>query len=361
MDFFDVSKDWTILAPLSVPAARKGAEELSQYIDLLRQKAGTGRRQPPAIQDAAAGAPDDSAPLIILNPGEGSPWRNGFSWRLGEGRLEIYGDSGRGLWNGIFDFLAALGFRWPEPDREELPPPAAGGAYPLRDRRGRQAPASSAADLSRLIIGKKEKLKSREALARWAARNKIDCLVFSLRDRRLKQRGPRNHTPEALEHYALIFEAGGRELSLLAPRPYFLLRPELFRMESGRRVRDFNFCPTNPETIGLLKKTGAAIFGPLLRRRPELQTIHLWPGRGGENRWCSCPACRAFSAADQYRIAVNAAADLLTELAPEIKISLYETPDDGDEERNSIPLRPAVFALNRLPEALNAAGSGKGE
>jgi hypothetical protein len=348
MVFFDVSQDWTILAPLSVPAARRGAEELSHYIDLLRRKAVAGGGNPPAIQDAAAGAPDDSVPLIILNPGEGGPWRNGFTWRLGKGRLELYGDSGRGLWNGIFDFLGAAGLRWPEPGREELPPPAAGGLYPLRDSSARQTPAPSAADLPRLIVGKKENPKNREALARWAARNKIDSLVFSLQDRRLKQRGPRQGVPEALEHYALIPEAGGRELSLLVPRHLFLFHRDLFRMESGRRVRDFNFCPTNPETISLLKKTGAAIFGPLLRRRPEIRTIHLWPGQGGESRWCSCPACRAFSAADQYRIAVNAAADLLAE--PEITISLYETPDGGDEEQNSIPPRPNVFILKRLPD-----------
>jgi hypothetical protein len=348
MNFFDAARDWMILAPPS-PAARQGAAELSRYIDLLRRRAGSGRK-PPAIGDAAGPAPADSVPLILLNAGEGGPERNGFAWRLGEGRLEIYGDSDRGLLNGVFDFLDALGLRWPAPDREELPPPAA--AYPLRDNRGRRASAPSAAELPRLIVDKKSGAKDREALARWAARNRIDALVFSLRDRRLNRRPG---LPAAVEQYALITEAGGRDLSLLVPRRLFLFRRELVRMESGRRVRDLHFCPTNPETIGVLKKEAARIFRRVLDAHPDITVIHLWPGGEivhdiDEKSWCACPACRAFSAADQYRIAVNAAADVLAELAPETRISFYEKDgEEGEDERRHIPLRPQVFKLKRPP------------
>jgi hypothetical protein len=351
MVFFDVSKDWIILCPFSVPAALRGAEELSHYIDRLRLRAGPGSgTKPPAIQDAAAAAPEDSAPLILLNPGEGEPWRNGFTWRLGKDRLEIYGDSDRGLQNGIFDFLDALGIRWPEPGAEELPPPPGSGEYTLRDSRGRRPSAASPGDISRLAAGKKLKAKEREALIRWAARNRIDALVFSLRDRGQKRRSPQKGTPDAVEHYALIPEAGGWELSLLVPRRFFFFRRELFRMESGKRIRDFNFCPTNPETIALLKKEAARLF----RALPKVRVIHLWPDRGREKTWCACPACRAFSAEDQYRIAINAAADVLAELAPQARISLYEAPDEeaGAEAKTSVPLRPNVFRLALLPQTI---------
>jgi hypothetical protein len=102
-----------------------------------------------------------------------------------------------------------------------------------------------------------------------------------------------------------------------------------------------------------------------------MSIIHLWPDQDHEAAWCSCPACRAFSAAEQYRIAVNAVADLLAELAPAAKISLYEAPDgddgdDGDETdapRNNIPLRPNVFRLKAYPGSAPpfSAAAGKGE
>jgi hypothetical protein len=338
MNFFDAAKDWTILAPLSRTAARQGAKELSRCIDLLRRRAGIVRK-PPAVEDAAA-SPDDTVPLILLNPGDGGPERNGFAWRLGAGRLEIYGDSDRGLWNGIFDFLAALGLRWPEPGREELPAAAAAGV-PLRDNRGRQASAPSAAELPRFIIGERKNAKDREALACWAARNRIDALVFSLRDRGLRRR---RGLPAAMEQYALIPEAGGRELSLLVPRRLFLFHRDLFRMESGRRIGDLHFCPTNPETITRLKKEAARLFRRILAAHPEITVIHLWPG-GDEKSWCACPACRAFSAADQYRIAVNAAADVLADLAPAARLSLLEGKPEKDEPGGSVGLRPNVFVL----------------
>lgn len=346
---FDVSRDWVILTPYSVPAARRGAEELSRHIDLLRRRAETGSgKKPPAIEDAAATAPEE--PLILLNPGDGGPYRNGFSWRLGDGRLEIYGDSGRGLWNGIFDFLEALGVRWPEPGRGELPPPARGGLYPLRDNRARKA-SDPPAGVPRLILAGNGKPKNRDALIHWAARNKIDALILPLRD----LNRPRPRAPVLAEHYALIPEAGGWELSLLIPRRFFLFHRDLFRMESGKRNRAFNFCPTNPASISLLKKEAAKFFSALFRIHPEIEVIHLWPDRGHEKTWCSCPACRAFSTGDLYRIALNSAADVLAELAPKARLSLPESFTGGDESGGSVSLRPNIFPLERLPREIRGA------
>jgi hypothetical protein len=358
MIFFDVSRNWVILSPASVLT---GAEELSRCLGLLRSGAGLSLGPPP-VEDASGPAPEDSVPLIVLNAGEGSRSRNGFSWRLGTDRLEIYGDSDRGLFNGVFDFLDALGICWPDPDTEKLPPPtgtvqgAAFGNYPLRRDRMYSPSAASPPELRRLIISEKKKAKDREKLFHWAARNKIDALALSLKDHGLRTPlrpgvSPKKGTLETAERYALILEAGGWDLSLLVPRRLFLFRRELFRMESGKRTRRFNFCPTNPETISRLKKEAARIFRAVLGVFPDIRTWHLWADRGHETAWCSCPACRAFSVEDQNRIAVNAVADVLSKLAPQAKISLYETPgeDGGGEETSNIPLRPNVFKLNRLP------------
>ncbi|GHV63211.1 hypothetical protein AGMMS49587_12490 [Spirochaetia bacterium] len=383
MAFFDVSRDWVILAPQN-KAARTAAAELSRYIALLRKQAELNQK-PPAIKDADGPAPEDSVPVIILNSDNGSAARNGFTWRLGRDRLEFYGNSDRGLCNGVFDFLAALEIRWPERGREELPPPPAAGAYklklsdacsyPLREDRahvpsepaaepgGRgSTPDTALKNRRRLVVQGPVKPHDLDALIQWAARNRIDALVFSLREKSLWEKflkKPRRHWVfETAEKYSLAIEWGGWDLSFLAPRGYFFFHRELFRMDSGKRVKQYNFCPTNHETIILLKKQAAAIFreaAAIFREAasaaaPE-RVYHLWPDRGEERTWCSCPACRAFSPEEQNRIAVNAAADVLAEIDPHARLSWYEAPSDSPE--SEIPLRGNLFRLTELPEIVS--------
>ncbi|MDR2258753.1 MAG: hypothetical protein LBE14_06355 [Treponema sp.] len=350
MVFFNVSREWVIL---SSAAARTGADEIAHYLYQLRSRGGLSLGPPP-VEDAAGPAPADSVPLIVLNSGEtgGGRNRNGFSWRLGTDRLEIYGDSDRGLLNGVFDFLDALSIRWPEPEREELPPPAV--SYPLARDKAYSPSAASPDELPRLFADGKQKPKDRKKLFRWAARNKIDVVVFSLKDSGLRipagSGAAAKKSPfEMAKQYALILEAGGWDLSLLVPRWLFPFRRELFRMESGKRTWRFNFCPTNPETITLLKKEAARIFRGILDASPEILIWHLWPDLGHETTWCSCPACRAFSAEDQKRIAVNAVADVLAELAPQARLSLLESAAAEQGPGEGISLRPNLFYLKGLP------------
>jgi hypothetical protein len=159
MTDFDVSKNWIILIPADIPPAKKGAEELSRCIDLLRKQgpspAGTEAANlstppqaapdvpaPPLIRDTGQtlSPKEAAAPVILLNcdAGGGSSIRSsgGFSWRAGAERVEIYGKSPRGLIRGLFHFLESLGLAWPAPGEETLPPAngASGpGLYPLKD------------------------------------------------------------------------------------------------------------------------------------------------------------------------------------------------------------------------------------
>ncbi|MDR1899217.1 MAG: hypothetical protein LBQ55_04340 [Treponema sp.] len=346
MALFKVSREWIILAPVEVPAgtlaAGTAAGELSFYIAALRGRSGLARTAPP-VADAGGPAPPDAAPVILLNADPSARRRSGFTWRAGEDRVEIYGDSDRGLCNGVFDFLSNLGLRWPGPGREELPNPAGRGEYRLAADSAYTPSEESPEKRRRVVVDKKTAPRDRDALIRWAARNKINALVFSLDDRVLR----RPRLPAAAERYAMILEAGGRDLSLLVPRRYFLLHRDLFRMDGGRRVRRFNFCPTNPQTIALIKKEGKRRFGALLRRHPEIGTFHLWPDRG---RWCSCPACRAFSRSEQNRMALCAAADVLAELDPAARLSFFEETGGGPPEPAAAPLpRPNLFRLETLP------------
>ncbi|MDR1586667.1 MAG: hypothetical protein LBS57_04345 [Treponema sp.] len=358
MASFDVSRKWIILSPASIPAAGQAAAELADCISLLRSRAGLGKASP-VIENAETFSPPDSEPVILLNSGGASPDRNGYTWRLGRGRLEIYGDSDRGLCSGVFGFLSALGISWPKPGRELFPPPntgAAAGSYPLADDRACCPPASSPAGLRRLVINEKAKLKDPESIVRWAARNRCDSLVLSFAGKLLWDAA----FPGIVKKYAMMIEAGGWDLSLLLPRNLFFLHRELFRMEGGKRTPRHNFCPTNPKTMEVLQKNAARLFSraiPLMSGeaagggRP-VRVFHFWPDQGHEKSWCSCPACRAFTPEEQNRIALNIAADVLTRVDPNARLGFYEAPGEGGVSAES--------AAGRTPDE-GAAGTDKGE
>jgi hypothetical protein len=297
------------------------------------------------MEDALGSAPDDAVPVMVLHCDEGGGEKNGFAWRAGEDRIEIFGDSRRGLCNGVYDFLAALGFRWPKPSVEEVPPGdnARPWLFPLEKTRGK-APSQPVQAQRRLVLS-----GNRTAQILWAARNRIDALVIPPEQRRLffpKKIEFLKAQGEAFcslaDQYALTLEAGGWALSLLVPRRYFFRRRDCFRMEEGKRVKEFNFCPTNPETIGILREEAEKFF----RSHADVRVFHLWPDRGHEKTWCACPTCRAFTPEEQNRIAVNTAADVLLRVNPQALLSYYENSD----EPGSITVRVNMFPiLNCIP------------
>jgi hypothetical protein len=342
MASFDVSKGWVILVPPG-PGVKKVSEDAARCIGLLRKQAGLSL-PPPVLADASGPAPPLSVPVIVLNSEQGPVERNGFSWRAGPDRVEIYGESSRGLCNGVYSFLAALGMRWPGPGKELLPPCADKPAVYTLASPGACEPSRfygtgpEKAPWKRYVIDRKNPFLGspgkREALIAWAARNRYDALVFSL-----KAAG--KYTKSAGE-YALAAEAGGWELSLLLPRRFFLFHRDCFRMEDGKRRKEINFCPTNPVTLRIIKREAKKYF----QKRRNVRIFHLWPDRGNEKTWCSCPACRAFSPAEQNRIAVSAVADALSESGVTGLISCYEPLGEGGD----IPLRPNIFRIERMPE-----------
>jgi hypothetical protein len=356
MVHFDVSNDWVILIPPEPAAAQKAGADLARIIGLLREQAGLPPKIP-ALADAFQKAPDDDVPVILFNYGSDGDSGNGFSWRLGMNRLEVYGASGRGLCNGVYDFLAALAVRWPRPGQEELPVPRVSkpGVYSLGSAAGRRQSGTDPAKTRRLVITGKIPFKNREQAVLWAARNRIDALALPLEDpppAGLAGKFNRNREKllDLMKDYALIVEAGGWELSLLVPRKNFPFHREMFRMEEGKRVKQYNFCPTSPDTIAVIKREAERYF----RQNPEASVFHLWPDRKHELTWCSCPTCRAFTRQEQNRIAVSTAADVLAEIAPKSRISYYE---NGGEGGGILP-RPNMFALRLLPGEAGAEEEG---
>jgi len=370
MSNFDVSKEWVILVPPDVPDVKKAAGDLSRCIGLLANLGKNRYGKPPAalaapvIADASGTA--TAGPVIVLNSEGAGPERNGFSWRARSERVEIYGESGRGLCNGIYSFLSALGVSWPAPGEEELPLPVAKDpqCFPLVND-GVNEPSKyegcegdpAAVPWRRFVpAGKKTVkniLKRSEAFIAWAARRRYDAVVFplavfisELSGGKLKQ------FRQAAGEYGITLEAGGRDLSALVPRSYYFLHKDIFRMEEGVRKRANHFCPTNPATIRVIGKEG----GKLFRAAAEVKVFHLWPDKGAETVWCSCPSCRAFTPSEQNRIGVNSAADVLAAVNPGASVTYYEKSGEG----GNIPLRKNLFRMEKLPEEKECFGKKTG-
>ena len=351
---FDVTRNWAVLVPPGLTAAQLAGADLRRILALLRAQAGSDLKEPP-IWDSSAPI-DSSVPVIVLN-GEPNSAANGFSWRFGIDRIEIYGASERGLCNGVYDFLAALGVNWPKPGEEILPKPHCPAEYPLRAASAYQGTVKESDKWRRLVITGATPFSRWEDFLIWAVRNRIDALVLPFAKKLSFLAGltgkygrVRENLLNLAKQYALPVEIGGRELDHLVPgrhffTRHFFTRKDIFRMEGGKRVRDHNFCPTNPDTIALLKTEARRLFGEY----PDTLIFHLWPERNAEHLWCSCPSCRAFSREEQNRIAVNTAADVLAEINPGAKISYYENTGESGANPNEVIPRPNMFKLRLLP------------
>ena len=351
MAILDAVKEWLILIPPETPQAEKCAEDLSRYIGLLNAINGKNAANPPKI--AIATHPDawEENAFIILNCEDSCPERNGFEWRAEPERVEIYGESYRGLCNGVYSFLAALGIRWPSPGLEKIPPlgfsPASASACEPSHFNG-ENPA--AAPWLRFVpAGKteiKKILKNSKDFAAWAARNRYDAIILPLWTFASGKTGQKiMRLKEFLTAYGIAIEAGGHDLSSLVPRKHFIFHRDFFRMEGGKRKKEHHFCPTNPGTIALAGKEGNRLF----HAAQDIKTFHLWPDEGFETAWCSCPTCRAFTALEQNRIAVNIAADVLAKMHPDAFISFLEKSGEDGNPPGNIHLRKNTFITEILP------------
>jgi hypothetical protein len=298
---------------------------------------------------------------VLNNEGFG-PERNGFDWRAASERVEIYGESVRGLCNGIYSFLAALGINWPEPGQEKLPAPTAAnptGSFKGTSSQSYSLTNNSACEPSHYegenpaeapwrrfvpagMKSVKNILKKGEAFAAWAARRRYDAIVFPLAAFAPDMRRKLKELKKTAAEYDIALEAGGRDLSSLMPRKFFFLHREFFRMADGKREKAHHFCPTNPGAIRLIGKEGEKMF----RAAGETKVFHLWPDKGAETAWCSCPSCRAFTPQEQNRIGVNIAADILAVLEPSSSITYFEKSGEG----GNISLRKNLVKMERLPE-----------
>ena len=121
----------------------------------------------------------------------------------------------------------------------------------------------------------------------------------------------------------LRLEIGGHGMSACLPRDMFEKEPELFRMFQpedfgGKRMKDSNFCATNPKTRDIVKENFKKKLEPGIRR--GYHAIHGWaddlPGGG----WCMCSRCRALLGTDQSQLTMNLEAQAVKELGVDMRV-----------------------------------------
>jgi hypothetical protein len=204
------------------------------------------------------------------------------------------------------------------------------------------------AERRRLFLDAKSGRKDKIEIIKWAAQNNYDTLVFPLTE---CFSGLHREYVKLIKRYELTIEAGGRELSTLLPRNLFTFHRDLFRMEQGRRKKKYHFCPTNPKTTALITESAQKLFTRSLQTVTPKRIFHLLPDEGHDNTWCACPACRAFSPAEQNIIAVNSAADVLAKLDPDARISFLDL--NNEPEKAGITPRKNMFKLVNVTSKSN--------
>ncbi len=198
----------------------------------------------------------------------------------------------------------------------------------------------------RLFINRKTSSKDRKKIILRAAEN-YDTVVFPLGEKLSAE----TDYIKLARKLNLNIEAGGRELSLLLPRKKFLFHRDLFRMEHGKRKLRHFFCPTNPKTTAAIAEQAEKLFSASLQILSSPRVFLLLPDEGQEKMLCACPACRAFSAAEQNVIAVSAAADVLAKLDPSALIAFAdirtELEIEAASERGQTGIAPRInmFAI----------------
>ena len=310
----DLARDWHIVLPSVAPVARLAADELQ---DVLQRIA--GRRLPVERETR----PGSSSIRLVHDTGG----RDGFAWQADANGVELHGRNPRGLLYAVYDFLEALGCRWVSPGAsgERLP---SGTRFDLPD-----GPVSeTAALLGRcLIVGHYAFMQDVEDWIVWAARNRLNTIFCHVIDGPLAlgaaPEGQWQAHKEAAVALArqrgMVIEHGGHGLAALLPRKLFRRMPEAFRYHDGKRVRDYNFCPSCEEGLSVIRQHAEAHF----RAHPEVDVFHLWPDDIPGGGWCECERCRDYTPSEQSLLAVNAAAEVLGAVNPDAQISFIAYMD----------------------------------
>jgi hypothetical protein len=274
----DLPGGWRVSGP---PEAALAAAELEEGLAVVTGGSGRGGR-------------------VAFELVEGSGPGEGFGWEATAATVRLEGAGRRGLLNGVFALLAALGLRWPWPGRAVLVgSPVV--AVPAAFEDGPVLPGRC------LVLGERGLLKAAEDWIVWAARNWLNTIFAHVST----QRAPFGAAPEALwrqrrgrlvvlaRERGMAIEHGGHLLPELVP-PGALARAAQ-ELEAGTPA-------------GGVQGLQAAVSAHA-RAHPEADVLHLW----GADSATGAQAATARSAR-ALRL-TNAAAAALERISPGVTLA----------------------------------------
>jgi hypothetical protein len=283
----DVSRGWRLTADLADPTMALAAAEL----------------------EAALGRPGGDGLEIALSHADGSG--DGYRRRVGPARIELHGDSARGLLFGVYRTLEDLGLRWQWPGERRGQP---------REARLQQLTEDGPALPGRcLVLGERALVEEAEDWIVWATRNRLNALFVHVSTGRnpigaapeAAWRERRKRAVELAEERRMTIEHGGH------------LLPELLPAEDLRALAAGE--PPSEAT--------RRILADHVRAHSEAEVLHLW----GADLPAGPPGGREASEA-ALRTA-NAIAEIAEDERPGVQVAYLAYHDTEEVPRVVRPRR----------------------
>ena len=126
----------------------------------------------------------------------------------------------------------------------------------------------------------------------------------------------------------------------LMPEKWFDTHPEYFQQtqRSMERVRDFNWCVSNPDTLKIIGNSAADI----IRRLPSSTHDYFLWACDAPGQWCHCRGCTPYTFSEQALISANTIADAAVTVDPQAKVCYLAYLDTLETPRLVRP-RPNVI------------------
>ena len=126
----------------------------------------------------------------------------------------------------------------------------------------------------------------------------------------------------------LRLEVGGHGLSSLLPRELFDKEPELFRMFQpedfgGKRMKDANFCVSNPKARRIVVDN----YAQRLKQMEGAYAVHAFADDLPAGGWCLCPSCRALPPTDQFMLSMRYLAEAVEQSHLPMRVSVVAYHD----------------------------------